>query len=57
VPRRRKVTVWAIVDDVLVNETWHGRRLNYKIHADGRGYVRTEHVHVLYANVQRILVS
>jgi hypothetical protein len=54
--RRQQATVWHISDGVMCTDTWRGKRINAKVMKDGRGYVKTGRVAVLYAKVARIIV-
>lgn len=53
----RAITVDYLADDCVCLDTWTTRGpVNAKIHADGRGYVKTGEVTALYAKAQRIVI-
>ncbi len=56
---RITITVDYLADDCMCHDDWTtdaGDAVNAKIHADGRGYVKTSGMAALYAKAQRIVI-
>lgn len=55
--RERIIVVDYIADDCVSRDTRRtSGHINAKVHADGRGYVKIEGFHALYAKVVRIVI-